>query len=102
MIVDNEKSILDEIKSCLEEGEFEVVTADNNREALELMEGDKENNFGLILINTFMPDSKTPALYSMLPKTKKDIDTSKAEDFLQKPLTKDQLIYFVKNKIKND
>jgi len=102
MIVDDEKNILEEIRSSLEEGNFEVVTADNNREALKLMEDDKEENFGLILINTFMPDSKKPALFSMLPKTKKDIDTSKDEDFLQKPFTKEQLLEFVKSKMNKE
>jgi len=36
----------------------------------------------------------------MKPKSKSNIDTSKAEDFLQKPFTKEQLLDFVKSKIK--
>jgi DNA-binding NtrC family response regulator len=99
MVVDDETSILEEVKSCLEEDDFEVVTVDNSRKALELMENDKEDNFGLILIDTSMPDSKTPAFFSMKPKSKKDIDTSKEEDFLQKPFTKEQLLDFVKSKM---
>jgi len=63
------------------------------------MEQEKEEDFGLILINTSMPNSNTPALFSMKPKTKKDIDTSNIEDFLQKPFTKEQLLEFVKNKM---
>jgi FixJ family two-component response regulator len=35
----------------------------------------------------------------MKPKSKKDIDTSKEEDFLQKPFTKKQLLNFVKSKM---
>jgi DNA-binding response OmpR family regulator len=99
MVVDNETSILDEIKLCLEEDDFEVVTVDNNREALKLMENDKEENYSLILIDTSMPDSKKPAFFSMKPKSKKNIDTSKEEDFLQKPFTKEELLDFVKRKI---
>ena len=98
MVVDDEADILEEIKSCLEEDEFEVVTASNSRKALELM-GEGEENFGLILIDTAMPDSKKPALFSMKPTSKSSIDTSKEEDFLQKPFTKEQLLDFVKSKM---
>jgi DNA-binding NtrC family response regulator len=96
MIVDDEPDVLDSVKSCLESDDFEVVTANNSREALEIMEDDEEN-FGLILINTRMPDSDKSALFSMKPKSKRD--TSKLEDFLQKPFTRDQLIDFVKRRI---
>ena len=100
MVVDNESSILDEVKTCLEEdNDIEVVTVDSSRKALELMEEDKEENYGLILIDTSMPDTKKPAYFSMKPKSKKYIDTSKEEDFLQKPFTKQQLLDFVKRKI---
>ena len=99
MVVDDETSVLDEIKSCLEEDEYEVVTVDNNRKALELMENDKEDDYGLILIDTSMPNTKAPALFSMRPKSKKSIDTSREEDFLQKPFTREQLLNFVKRKI---
>jgi len=109
MVVDDEASILEEVKSCLEEDDFEVVTVNSSRKALELMEDDKEENFGLILIDTSMPNSNAPAFFSMKPKAKKffsmkpkakkNIDTSKEEDFLQKPFTKEQLLDFVKNKM---
>jgi len=33
MVVDDEASILDEVKSCLEEDEFEVITVSNSRKA---------------------------------------------------------------------
>jgi len=98
MVVDDETNVLEQVKSCLEEDDFEVVTVDNSRKALELMEGDKEENFSLILIDTSMPDSKKPALFSMKPRSKKNIDTSKEEDFLQKPFTKEQLLDFIKRK----
>ena len=99
MIIDEEKGLLEEIRSSLESDDFEIITADNSREAIELMNGDKEDDFGLILINTSMPDSNVPALFSMKPKTKKDIDTSNVEDFLQKPFTKEELLEFIKKKI---
>jgi len=99
MVVDDETNILDQVKSCLEKDDYRVVTVDNNRKALELIEGGNEEDFGLILIDTSMPNTKKPALFSMKPTSKKSIDTSKKEDFLQKPFTKDQLIDFVKKKL---
>ena len=102
MVVDDETSILEEVKSCLENDDFEVITVDSSRKAIELMENDKEDNYGLILIDTSMPDTKQPAFFSMKPKSKSDIDTSKEEDFLQKPFTKEQLVNFVKNRVELD
>ena len=99
MVVDDETSILEQVKSCLEGNDIQVITADSNRKALELMDEDKEDNFGLILIDTSLPDSKTPALFSMRPRSKKNIDTSKEDDFLTKPFTKEQLIDFINRKI---
>jgi len=99
MIVDDETNILNEVKQCLEEDDFKVIAVDNNRKALELIELDKDGNFGLILIDTSMPDTKTPAFFSMKPDSKKNIDTSRDEDFLKKPFTKNQLLNFVRNKI---
>jgi len=99
MVIDDEKDLLEEIKTCLKDDDYQIITANNSREAIELMEQEKEEDFGLILINTSMPNSNTPALFSMKPKTKKDIDTSNIEDFLQKPFTKEQLLEFVKNKM---
>ena len=74
MIVDNEKSILDQVKDSLDENEFDVVTVNSNREAIEIIENDTNDKFGLILIDTSLPDSKQPALFSMKPKSKKDIE----------------------------
>lgn len=99
MVIDDEANVLDEVKKSLEQEKFEVITVDNNRKALEMIEEDKENKFGLILIGTNIPDSKTPAFYSMNPKSKMNIDTSREEDFLRKPFTNEQLINFVKNKL---
>jgi DNA-binding response OmpR family regulator len=98
MIVDDEKSILEQVKNGLDENEYEVVTVNNNREAIELIENDNDDKFGLILIDTSLPDSKKPALFSMKPKSKKNIDTSKKDDFLQKPFTKAELIDFINKK----
>ena len=99
MIIDDKTNIIEEVKKSLEQEDFELITAENNRKALELIEEDKENKYGLILIDTSMPDTKTPAFFSIKPKSNKNIDTSKKEDFLQKPFTKEQLLNFIKSKI---
>ena len=99
MVVDDEKSILEQIKKSLDQDKYDVVTVDNNREAIELIEDDSNDKYGLILIDTSLPDTNKPALFSMRPKSKKDIDTSKNEDFLLKPFTKEQLVEFINKKI---
>lgn len=95
MIVDDEVAILEKVKTFLENDEVGVVTANNSRQALELME--KEGNFDLILIGTQMPCSDKTALFSMKPNSK--LATSKTDTFLQKPFTKKQIVNFVKEKI---
>ncbi len=95
MIVDDEVAILEKVKSFLESDEVGVVTANNSRQALEIME--KEGNFDLILIDTQMPCSDKTALFSMKPESK--LATGKTDTFLQKPFTKEQLVNFVKEKI---
>jgi len=99
MVVDNEISILENVKSCLKQEDLEVVTVDNNRTAFEIMENDKENNFSLILISTRFPNSKIPAFFSMKPKSKSNIDTSAEENFLKKPFTKEELLEFIRKRI---
>ena len=95
MIVDDETAVLEKVKSFLAENEIDVVTANNSRQALEILE--QEENIDLILINTPIPGSNTTALYSMKPNSK--LVSSETESFLQKPFTKEQLISFIKKKI---
>jgi len=99
MIVDDEPDVLKNVKSCLESDDFEVITASNSREAIELINDDEEN-IGLILVDTPMPGSDKSALFSIKPKSK--IDTSNLNDFLQKPFTREQLLDFVKRNIVKD
>jgi len=99
MVVDDEISVLENIKSCLKKEDFEVITVDNNRKAFEIMENDKENNFSLILIDTRLPNSNIPAFFSIKPKSKINIDTSTEDNFLKKPFTKDELLDFIRRRI---
>ena len=99
MIVDDESSILEQVKESLREHDLELVTVKNNREALELMQDDNENNYELLLIDSLTPDSKKPAFFPMKPSDTKNIDTTNDADFLQKPFTKEELISFVKKRV---
>lgn len=99
MVVDDEENILEEVKKSLEEEDFEVLTVENTRKALEIIDEDKENKIELILIDTKLPDSNVPAFFSINPKLKTNIEIDKEENFLKKPFTKEQLIEFVRKKI---
>jgi len=95
MIVDDEITVLEKVKSFLESDKVDVVTANNSRQALEILE--KEQNIDLILIDTPMPGGETTALYPTKPNSK--LTVSETESFLQKPFTKEQLINFIKERI---
>lgn len=97
MIVDDEVAVLEKVKSFLEDDDVDVVTANNSRQVLELM--NEKENVDLILIDTPMPCSDKTALFSMKPNAK--LATNETESFLQKPFTKQQLINFVKERIKD-
>jgi DNA-binding response OmpR family regulator len=101
MIIDEETNILEQVKAILEKEDIEVVTATDSRQALSRLKEENEETFDLILVNTIMPGSpKTTALFSMKPTLKKQ--PSGIENFLQKPFTKEQLVEFVKEKIRID
>jgi DNA-binding NtrC family response regulator len=101
MIVDDEINMLEEIKSCLESDNFEVITATNSREAIEHIRNGEEENVSLILVGTSLPDSEESALFSMKPRSRMNIDTNNLENFLQKPFTNEQLLDFVKERVKD-
>jgi DNA-binding response OmpR family regulator len=99
MIVDEETDFLKQVKATLEKDDVEVVTVRNSREALDRLRDENEETFDLILVNTRMPGSMlTTALFSMRPPVKKL--PGGIENFLQKPFTKEELVEFVKEKIK--
>lgn len=101
MIVDEELDILNKVKNFLQTEDVEVITASNSRQALGQLKEENEETFDLILVNTRMPGSKkTKALFSVQPSLKKQ--SSGIENFLQKPFTKEQLVEFVKEKMRNE
>ena len=98
MIIDDELKILKNVRSCLEKN-FNVITVESNRKALDIIQR-SDKDLGLILIDSNIPDTEIPAFFSMKPNMDKKIDTTKTEDFLIKPFTRNQLVDFVKNKIR--
>lgn len=92
MIVDDEVAVLEKVKSYLKSDEIEVVTANNSRQALKLME---KKPFDLILVDTPMPGGKKAALYLM--RADSNLAAEVENSLLQKPFTKDQLVSLVKN-----
>ncbi len=96
MIVDDEISVIEKIRSFLQDDDLDVISANNSRQALEIMQ--KRKNLDFILIDTPMPGTKNSALYLTKPNSK--LTSEESNLFLQKPFTKDQLINFIKNKIK--
>ena len=99
MIVDDNSNVLEQVRDSLKEDDLEIITVKNNREALELMHGDNEKNYELLLIDSLTPDSKKPAFFPMKPSDTKNVDTTNDADFLQKPFTKEELISFVKKRV---
>ncbi|DAC71848.1 MAG TPA: hypothetical protein DSN98_08235 [Thermoplasmata archaeon] len=100
MIVDEETNLLRQVKEMLAKDDVEVVTVSDSRKALDHLKEENEETFDLILVNTRMPGStQTTALFSMKPAVKKI--PSGIENFLQKPFTKEELVEFVKEKIKH-
>jgi len=95
MVVDDETSVLEQVRSFLDYDEFEIITVNNSRQALDQM--DKEKKFDLILIDTPMPASQKTAFFSLKPDSK--MKNEQNNNFLQKPFTKEQLVNFVKEKI---
>jgi len=98
MVVDEESDVLENVKKFLDKTDVEIITATNNRSALEQLDEKHENMFDLILINTRFPGKKkSAALFSMKPFEKKEFVN--IDNYLQKPFTKEQFLDFVKNRI---
>jgi DNA-binding response OmpR family regulator len=98
MVVDEERSILDQVRRILLHEDILVITATDSRQALSQLLRENEETFDLILINTQMPGTTTQtALFSLKPTLKKL--PPEPDDYLQKPFTREQLVEFVRRKL---
>lgn len=95
MVVDDEVSVLDQIKSFLDD-EYQVITVENSRQALEMM---NEKDIDMILIDTMMPASMDNGFFCMSPSSRFDVEEQ--GNFISKPFTKNQLVDFLNKKIKH-
>jgi DNA-binding NtrC family response regulator len=98
MIIDDELNVLKDAKSYLEK-DFKVITVDSNKKAHEIIEK-KDKDLGLILIDSNIPNTDIPAFFSFKPNIDKKRDTTKINDFLIKPFTRNQLVKFINDKIR--
>ena len=97
MIVDDEPEMFAIVQSFLQHDEYEIMTANNSRQALELLGENKGKSIDLILIDTPIPGTGKTGFFSMKPESR--ISTAKPDTFIQKPFTKEQLREFVKQGI---
>jgi DNA-binding response OmpR family regulator len=94
MVVDDELSVLEEIKSFLDDNSFKVIAAQNSREALELM---NEKDIDLVLIDTVIPDGSKTGFFCTFSCNRSNIEN--ASNYLSKPFTKDEFIDFLTKKL---
>ena len=94
MIVDEEQSITEKIKTYLQDENITILTADNNREALNLLTQDDKNTGETVLVKTHIPDTKQPAFFLFNSNTKtQDQDL---QNYLPHSFTKQELLTFLK------
>ena len=95
MIVDDQTDILEQVKSYLDEDDYNVITMKNRREALELLE--QESTIDLMLINMSISTNNKESFFSMKPNIKPNLEEN--DNYLSKPFTKTQLLNFINRKI---
>jgi len=117
LVVDDEKDIVDIIRYNLEqEGEFEVLTAFNGKDAMKLAENEKPdlilldimmpeiNGFDVCKqLKTYAPTSKIPVIF--LTAKENEIDEIigleiGADDYIQKPVSPRKIIARIKSVIR--
>ena len=115
LVVEDEKGIIDFLKQGLEEEGFDVATADNGADGLELA---LASNFDIILLDWMLPkmtglevckairkeNSKVPILFLTAKDTVEEtIEGLKAgaNDYMKKPFSFDELLERIKVQLRN-
>lgn len=93
MIVDEDKDVVERIKSFLEKEDFNVSVAQTNREALEVLEK-KEQNVDVILLHSTIPGSNEDVFTPIITNTKTKIVS--IDKPLSRTCTEEELKEFIK------
>ncbi len=92
MVVDEDRNILNNLKTDLEKNDFKVSTAQTNREAIEKLErGDAD----IILIHTMVPGEERDTFTPMVRIGSKKIELS--DRVIPRNCTEEELIKHIKN-----
>ncbi len=97
MIVDEEKNMIDQVKSLLHAESIHIIHAENTRKALEYIDHEPENKINLILVDTYIPGTDQKGYFSL--KTNSRFTDGALDDLLPKPFTKDQLLSYIWKKL---
>jgi len=89
MVVNEDSSILERLKSILEEENVSVTTAKTNREAMEILE--KEKSIDAVLLHTRMPDGREV----FVPLVRKDDKTLPLDIEISKDCGKEEILRFL-------
>ncbi|RLF25541.1 MAG: hypothetical protein DRN01_06280 [Thermoplasmata archaeon] len=93
MIVDEDRDIVERIKSYLEKEDFNVSIAQTNREALEALEKN-EQNVDVILLHSTVPGSDEDVFTPIVTNTKTKIVS--IDKPLSRTCTEEELKEFIK------
>jgi len=98
MIINENQSIIEDIKLILNDEDISIITVENNRAGISQL--NKQNNIDLILVNTNNPNSLKNALMILDPTS--DFSTNAVDEklYLSKPFSKEELTTFIKNNSK--
>jgi len=97
MIVNEDQTTIDNIKSYIKDEDIEIIQVDNSRTGLNYLDNPRRVN--LILLNTYHPDSRQDALMILDPKSNLSTNATDETIYLSKPFTKEKFTSFLKDKI---
>ena len=97
MIVDEENEVIQKAKLFLKDNNIEIISVASSKEAITVLDDNKEPQVDLILVSTLLPGTTKNGLFSVKPTA--SLYDAETKAFLQKPFTKEELVEFVKDRI---